>query len=176
LRRLTDHPRNEEEATWSRDGHWVYFGSDRSGRSELWKMPAAGGEAIQVTRNGGANGFESPDGRWLYYAKGGTGAELWRRPLAGGPEARLLEGLSYGYNYLPTDEGVYFIKGGKGNHFLRDELAIEFLDFSTMGVRSVLHARQPASFGLELSPDRRWLTYSQWEDSGADLVAVESVR
>jgi Tol biopolymer transport system component len=175
LRRLTDHPGSEDEPTWSRDGQWIYFASDRTARTEVWKMPAGGGETVQVTRNGGRDALESQDGRWLYYAKGGTGAELWRRPLAGGEETRLLEGLSYAYNYVPTNEGVYFIRGSKSN-FLKDELSLEFLDLSTMKVRPVLHTRRPAGLGLAISPDGHWLTYSQWEASGADLVAVENVR
>jgi Tol biopolymer transport system component len=51
---------------WSRDGNWVYFVSARSGGSEVWKAPAGGGEAIQVTRNGGLEAFESPDGKFDY--------------------------------------------------------------------------------------------------------------
>lgn len=27
---------------WSRDGHWLYFASDRSGLRKLWKMRADG--------------------------------------------------------------------------------------------------------------------------------------
>ena len=33
-------------------------------------MPAGGGEAVQVTRNGGETAFESPDGKSIYYTKG----------------------------------------------------------------------------------------------------------
>ena len=39
--------------SWSRDGKWIYFASDRSGEYQVWKMPAGGGEAVQLTRKGG---------------------------------------------------------------------------------------------------------------------------
>ena len=56
--------------SWSRDGQWIYFASPRTGRSEVWKVPAAGGQAVQITKRGGFAAFESQDGKSLYYAKG----------------------------------------------------------------------------------------------------------
>jgi Tol biopolymer transport system component len=46
-------PSNDMCASWSPDGKWVYFHSARSGRAEIWKVPAQGGMAIQVTFDGG---------------------------------------------------------------------------------------------------------------------------
>jgi Tol biopolymer transport system component/predicted Ser/Thr protein kinase len=40
-RRLTDRPGSALEAEWSRDGQRIYFNSDRTGRDEVWRMPAA---------------------------------------------------------------------------------------------------------------------------------------
>jgi dipeptidyl aminopeptidase/acylaminoacyl peptidase len=48
-RRLTTHPENDNAPAWSRDGRYVYFISARSGSSQVWRLPAAGGEAEQVT-------------------------------------------------------------------------------------------------------------------------------
>ena len=53
--------------SWSRDGHWIYFGSNRTGREEIWRVPAAGGDALQMTTTGGRAPFESLDGRTLFY-------------------------------------------------------------------------------------------------------------
>ena len=36
-RPLTDQPSLENEASWSRDGRFIYFGSDRTGRREVWR-------------------------------------------------------------------------------------------------------------------------------------------
>jgi hypothetical protein len=47
-------------------------------------MPSSGGEAAQVTRQGGFEGFESPDGKYFYYAKGRDIPGIWRIPVAGG--------------------------------------------------------------------------------------------
>jgi dipeptidyl aminopeptidase/acylaminoacyl peptidase len=48
-RRLTSNPENDNSPDWSRDGRYVYFISSRSGSAQVWRLPAAGGEAEQVT-------------------------------------------------------------------------------------------------------------------------------
>jgi serine/threonine protein kinase/Tol biopolymer transport system component len=80
LRQVTQHPGNENLPGWSRDGRWIYFGSDRTGRSEIWRVPARGGPEEQVTRDGGSMPFESPDGRTLYSRAVGAASPCWRGP------------------------------------------------------------------------------------------------
>lgn len=48
-RRLTTHPENDSAPEWSADGREIYFLSSRSGSSQVWRLPASGGEATQVT-------------------------------------------------------------------------------------------------------------------------------
>jgi len=79
-RRMTSDPSEEIVPTWSRDGKWIYFASNRTFAYEMWKMPAVGGPAVQVTHKGGFHGLESPDGRFLYYAKSPNLPGLWRVP------------------------------------------------------------------------------------------------
>ncbi|RKZ06961.1 hypothetical protein DRQ32_10580, partial [bacterium] len=67
---LTHDGSNHLLSSWSRDGEWLYFGSDRGGSWELWKLRVADPDdsLIQVTHEGGISGFESADGRSLYFA------------------------------------------------------------------------------------------------------------
>lgn len=83
LRRLTTESSNDSRPSWSRDGKWIYFASNRSGAWQVWRAPSAGGEAVQVTRHGGREAFESADGRFVYYAKGQEHDwSIWRVPVS----------------------------------------------------------------------------------------------
>ena len=48
-RRLTQHPAGDSQPRWAPDGAGVYFLSSRSGSSQVWFIPLAGGEAQPVT-------------------------------------------------------------------------------------------------------------------------------
>jgi Tol biopolymer transport system component/predicted Ser/Thr protein kinase len=171
-RRLTDHPAYDGEARFSRDGRWIYFPSTRTGRTELYRMPAAGGEAVQVTRNGGGPAFESPDGKWIYYGKGG---DLWKVPAGGGEESRVLGPLSYRFNFVVVDEGIYFIPGATqllGTQPFR----LEFHDFASRKTRLILQTDKPWTLGISLSPDKRWAVFSQFDQAGSDIMLVENFR
>ena len=92
-RRLTNHPAHDLLPRWSRDGRWIYFTSDRGKRHQIWKIPADGGEAIQLTKLGGSGGAESADGQYFFYINRddqpapslGFG-QVWRVPRQGGKE------------------------------------------------------------------------------------------
>src|SRR6266853_595021 len=46
---------------WSKDGRWIYFSSNTSGSTQLWKIPREGGVPVQITRGGGFAALESAD-------------------------------------------------------------------------------------------------------------------
>ena len=50
LRQLTTDPATDTNGRWSPDGSLIYFTSTRSGSSQIWKMPAGGGDAAQITK------------------------------------------------------------------------------------------------------------------------------
>jgi hypothetical protein len=93
--------------SWSRDGKWIYFRSDHTGRNEIWRAPFAGGSSEQVTRDGGFAAFESVDGQTLFYIKSAE-SPLYARPLSGGPARRVLPFIS-ARAFVPVEDGIYFI-------------------------------------------------------------------
>jgi serine/threonine-protein kinase len=58
-----------EDVDVSPDGRWLVFDSDRGGNPDLYVMPAAGGEARQITTDpaGDFSGDWSPDGRRIVF-------------------------------------------------------------------------------------------------------------
>ena len=53
-RQFTRGTSSESSPKWSPDGRTVAFLSDRSGKGELWTIPAEGGEARQLTEMKGS--------------------------------------------------------------------------------------------------------------------------
>jgi Tol biopolymer transport system component len=98
--------------SWSRDGKWIYFYSDKGGGPlQLWKIQPTGGPAVQVTRNGGVVAAESADGRFLYFAKVDVPG-IWKMPLHGGQETLILDQPYRGFawwNWALGRNGIYFI-------------------------------------------------------------------
>ncbi len=156
--------------SWSRDGRWIYFASGRSGRVEVWKMPAAGGPAAQVTRNGGGAAFESGNGKYLYYDKDlmafGTDS-LHRVPVEGGEEVQVVPTLQYWANFGVTAKGVYFMP---------DSRTIRFLDPGSGRVSTLATLEKDAEFGLCVSPDDRFVVWPQQDRQSSELMLVDNFR
>jgi Tol biopolymer transport system component len=172
-RRLTDDPADDWGASWSADGQWIHFTSNRSGRSEVWKTPVNGGMAVQVSKNGGLGPTASPDGRYVYFAKG---SELWRIPVNGGDESRVLESLGDWSRFALTAGGIYFMPVRPPLTTTAGDYPIEFFSFSDDRIRTVAKLEKPPFLGLTVSPDGRRLLYCQIDQSGMDLMLVEDVR
>jgi acylaminoacyl-peptidase len=49
-RLIRDQERSSTAPRWSADGKWLYFLSSRSGSVQVWRIPADGGTAAQVTK------------------------------------------------------------------------------------------------------------------------------
>jgi Tol biopolymer transport system component len=155
--------------SWSRDGRWIYFASGRSGRLEVWKMPAAGGPAAQVTRNGGMGAFESADGKYLYYDRDpSSGADsLYRMPVEGGQEVEAVSRLQDYNLFGVTAKGVYFMP---------DSRTIRFLDPGSGRVSTLATLEKEAGSGLCVSPDDRFVVWAQQDHVFSELMLVDNFR
>ena len=135
-------------------------------------MPAEGGQAVQVTKQGGIQAFESPDGKTLYYEKGwGEGApSLWKVPVEGGADTLVLEHLVSGHwnNWALTAEGVYYCNFSTK--------AIEFFSFATQRITQIAKAEKPPLGGLAASPDGHWILSGQRDQDASHIMLVENFR
>ncbi len=175
-RALTVEPSEDVAPSWSRDGKWIYFGSTRSGSMQVWKVPSKGGQAVQVTEQGGFEGFESYDGKIFYYAKGRSVPGIWQIPTAGGKETLLIDHHRAGYWRLWTvaERGIYFATAN-----VPSQPVLEFYSFATVRVTQIATLDKPLSRsapGLTISPDGRWLLFTQMDQSGSDIMLVENFR
>jgi len=167
-KRITNNPGNDIQPSWSRDGKRIYFASDRSGEYQVWQTSAGGDEPVPVTRKGGLANIESPDGKWVYYAKSWEGP-LWKVPRDGGEEIQVLEWVQQSFFAIVT-EGIYFIQRPDS----AGRYSIQFFNFATKRIRYVTTIERPAFLYLSASPDGRFLLFSQIDQSGSDLMLVEN--
>jgi Tol biopolymer transport system component/predicted Ser/Thr protein kinase len=170
--RLTTNPARDDSPTWSRDGKWIYFCSNRTGQDQVWRMLASGGEATQVTRKGGYLALESADGKFLYYSRSSSRTSIWKIPVEGGEESQVVESLSYCGNFDLAEKGIYFIPSSNTSL----GFSVQFFSFDIAKVRPILNSDKPTFQGLSLSPDGRWILYSQVDQVGSDLMVVENFR
>jgi eukaryotic-like serine/threonine-protein kinase len=169
-RRITDDPADDWGGCFSRDGQSIFFSSNRSGRLEIWKAPAAGGAASQVTRNGGMGPAVSPDGRHVYFTKGFA---LWRAPVEGGEELRVVASLSDWSRAAVTGDGIYYFPN-REPAASASGYPIQYYRFADGQTRRIAQIDKAPFLGLSVSPDGRWMLFSQMDQSGTDLMVVET--
>ncbi len=68
-RRLTSSPRHDRHPTWSPDGKWIAFESNRDGEFQIYVISTSGGEARPLTQisTGAHQPVWSPDGHHLAF-------------------------------------------------------------------------------------------------------------
>jgi eukaryotic-like serine/threonine-protein kinase len=167
---------NDQLPSWSHDGKWVYFGSNRSGRYEVWRAPAGGEDPHQVTTSGGEVPYESSDGRTLFHLRLIDGVRtVFSMPLAGGPPRSLGIAVNL-WNYLPVKRGLYYmsVRQGQRAPYTFD---VRFLDFSSKQSRTLYSARlASASPGISATPDGKAVLIAGVAEITQDLMRIENFR
>ncbi len=170
VRRLTTDEADDVLPGWTPDGAWIHFSSRREGAWHLWKVPAQGGRAEQIGQHEGFAAQVSSDGLSIYYTKRGKSG-LWRRSIGGGAEQPVLGELHHGDwgNWVLSPEGVYFIDRTRPRH-------LGYYRFATQQVEHLVPLVQAPGMsqpGLTVSPDGRWLLYTQLDQTESDLMFIE---
>ena len=166
--------------SWSNDGKWIYFASNRSGELQIWKVPRSGESpsdpAVQVTKEGGFRPIQSRDGKYLYFAKGRGRRGLWRLELNDNVtthEEPVLPSLENWGWWTIADNGIYFFE----KHDTATEL--KFSDPSGTAIRLV--ARIQASISnstptITARFDGRRILYAQFDFGSSDIMLMENLR
>jgi Tol biopolymer transport system component/DNA-binding winged helix-turn-helix (wHTH) protein len=166
-------PQDASVPSWSRDGRWIYFTSDAPPDSGLYKAAPEGGNAVLLSRTLGYNVQEANDGS-LYFAGADFNAEIHVLPKVGGKEKALanMPRVLYPTDWALAANGIYFIdrKGARAT--------LSFFGFENARVRVLTELqKQPGVWcGIALSPDQRWLVYSQIDEKVSDIMLAEHYR
>ena len=178
-RQFTSDDSSHSAPEWSRNGRFLYFTSDRTGRNEIWRKPLTGGPPVQVTRSGGYASQESADGQWLYFSQW-DGEVIWRIPGSESPQRdhhvlpKMVVGPPYRVrpaSWALTSEDVFFVDRGANPR----SAAIRAYHFSSGKIRTILGQMltDRPQVDLSVSPDRRWLIYTRLDRFSGNIMVTE---
>jgi Tol biopolymer transport system component len=175
LRQITHDPANDIMPSWSRDGRFIYFASNRTGGFQIWRVPAGGGAEEQVTRGGGILAVESLDGKTLYYQRSMGTSPLLALPTAGGQERTTLPCVvTFGYAVGP--KGIYHAACATSGAAGAPGGSLMYWDVAA-GRDQPVPGLKPDRIdeGLSVSPDGRSIVYGRWQAT-SDLMMIENFR
>jgi Tol biopolymer transport system component len=173
--RLTRDDSTDVAGSWSGDGQWVYFISDRTGQYEIWRTTVLGKNTEQLTFNGGNLPIVSPDDQFIYYMKLTAPTSIWRLSLESHIEELICEAdIGVGGFNLWNNLVIYI---------LQDSIEgprIESFDVETRRTHIVADLGENTRLGCyrrhSLSPDGQWMLFTRDDGSGADLVLVDAFQ
>ena len=181
LKRLTDRPGYDAEATLSVDGKWVVFTSHRDGDVDLYKMRPDGSGLVRLTNAPGYDGgaFFSHDGRqivWRTHRTDDTTAnatfhrllgqglvkptqmDLWVMNADGSAQRRITDkpGASFAPYFTPDDKAIVYSSNWENPRSRNFDLWL----VPVAGGEPVPVTRDADFDGFPMfSPDGRWLVF-----------------
>jgi serine/threonine protein kinase/Tol biopolymer transport system component len=112
LTRITFGDGLQTDATFSPDGSFIAYASDRGGHFNIWVQSVAGGDPVQVTRSDAPDTQPdwSPDGSTIVFRSERDGGGIYLAPALGGTERKL---TSFGVHpkWLADGTSISFLTG-----------------------------------------------------------------
>ena len=183
---LTTGPAIEIEPEWSGDGRWIYYASNETGRSEIWKMAADGRTRVRLTSGGGFDPRESADGRFVYFAMAprsyglGPVTSLQRVSAEGGTSAVTYPAIMPGAWGLAGDRLIFLVARPDSLTSTGPDVVASYdLALQRMAPLGPLPFRV-APFGanrfFSVSPDGRWAVAAHVDRWDRDILVLDNFR
>ena len=158
---------------WSHDGKWIYFLGYEGNGQQLYRCPAGGGDAtLLVGSVEWTRAIESADGKVLYFPSRNFDANIMMlaldRPGATPQAIQQMAKIFTAGQWAVVPAGIYFSPQDNPR-------SICFYDFATKHTREIFRADKDLNEGMSVSPDGRYMLYSQME-SNADIMLVNHFR
>jgi serine/threonine protein kinase len=169
---------------WSADSKSVYFGSNQTGKWQLWRQALSGGKPVQIAGTEGVSyAYESPDGKWLYFSDGHDDSTINRVPGSQAAVPSDSKTFVLGRPYKVQREGwavtsneIVFID----RPTLDRPAAIRAYNVVTGKVRSILDLNEVfldrGDIGVSVSADGKSILYAQLDRSGSNVIIAERNR
>jgi Tol biopolymer transport system component/predicted Ser/Thr protein kinase len=111
LTRLTFDDGLQFGATWSPDGRFIAYSSDRGGKLDIWVQQVSGGDPVQITKGPGQNLQPdwSPDGKYIVYrSEDGDGGLFIIPALGGAGLERKISSFGFYPRWSPDSSQILF--------------------------------------------------------------------
>ncbi|HMD07668.1 MAG TPA: winged helix-turn-helix domain-containing protein [Candidatus Acidoferrum sp.] len=159
-----DHP------YWSHDGKWIYFRGSEGVGHQLYRCPVGGGDATLLAGSLDlVTSIESSDGKVLYFPSRIANSNIMMLALDhSGATPQEVSGIPKVFNesqWTLVPDGLYFAPQDSPR-------SICFFDFATRHTREVFKADKDLGDGMSISPDGRYLLYSQIDESNSNIMLV----
>ena len=175
LKRLTFGSGLQTDVTWSPDGRFIAYASDRKGNFDIWVQPVGGGDPVQVTRSAAQDTQPnwSPDGGTIVFRSERDGGGLVLVPALGGVERQLTTFGSHPSWSTDSAEILFVDAGGLGDSESRRRLYAVAADDAT--TREILpeFLEAGAWSWIARHPDGRISALGQHRQFGRGFFAVK---
>lgn len=149
-RLLTTEAANNTFPAWSANGKFIYFASDRSGANQLWRVPSVGGDAVQITRDGGLESAASNSDETQISRLNNEGfRNLWSL----------------------TKKGIYFVANADHSPH-----KIKFYEFSTEHISEAAETDRlnlSGFAGMTVSPVDNTIVFAQFDQNASNIMLAE---
>ncbi|MEX2116077.1 MAG: hypothetical protein WEB37_04265, partial [Bacteroidota bacterium] len=158
-KQLTDGKENIDAMEWTKDDR-IIFSSNRGGNTNLWAVPATGGEAIQVTKGAGPDIAVSvaASGNDLVYLQQQRVGFLWTANIDGSSLRQISfdEREIWEPSFSPDGSKIAFVMADPDPLKVQSDVYVVDRDGNN---RRKLTNGLPNARGPRWSPDGRWLSY-----------------
>ena len=176
LKQLTNGTGDEASPQFSPDGQWVIYNSINNGS---WKVPADGGESVQLTNNSWASRL-SPNGKLIpHVRRAGAGRLFWKitiMPFEGGTPLKTFDVTSDSRpnaRWTPNGRAIFYNLTHGGVLSGVTNLWIQALDGGPP--KQLTNFSSETFFSFDWSRDGKWLAYGRGTTS-SDVVLISNFR
>lgn len=157
--------------SWSHDGKWIYFTAASGPRGgPIYRVSPEGGEPQLISSVLGYAPKDSFDEKGVYFVAMPKTLEFATiNPTGTEFNSEGMPPLAFHGNWTVVRDGVYFFPEDAPK-------TLNYFDFATKHVHPVLTVKRTAPFGLSVSPDERYLLFTQLEDLHSDIMMVDDFK